>query len=96
MTAPTVTDNAAERRFERETDHGTAVLSYRREGDRLLLTHTEVPQAAEGDGHGSALVQAAFDHARREGLRVVPVCPFVAAWVERNPDQADVAEQASR
>ena len=91
-----VTDNAAEHRFELETDHGTAVLAYRREDDRLLLTHTEVPEAAEGEGHGSALVQAAFDRARRDGLRVVPICPFVAAWLERHPDQADVAESSSR
>ena len=96
MTAPTVSDNAAEQRFESETEHGTAVLAYRRDGDRLLLTHTEVPEAAEGEGHGSALVAAAFDHARREGLRVVPICPFVAAWVERNLDRADIVDQASR
>lgn len=96
MSAPTVSDNAAEQRFERDTDHGTAVLSYRRDGDHLLLTHTEVPEAAEGDGHGGALVRAAFDHARREGLRVVPICPFVAAWVERHPDQADLVDRASR
>ena len=96
MTAPTVTDNAAERRFERDTGHGTAVLSYRREGDRLFLTHTEVPEAAEGDGHGGALVRAAFDHARREGLRVVPICPFVAAWLKRHPDQEDIVDRASR
>lgn len=96
MSAPTVGDNAAEQRFERETDHGTALLAYRRDGDRLLLTHTEVPEAAEGEGIGGSLVRAAFDHARREGLRVVPVCPFVAAWLERNPDQADIVERASR
>ena len=96
MSAPTVSDNATEQRFEHETEHGTAVLDYRRDGDRLILSHTEVPEAAEGEGIGGALVRAAFDHARREGLRVVPVCPFVAAWLERNPDQADIADRASR
>ena len=96
MPAPTVSDNAAEHRFERETEHGTAVLAYRRDGDRLLLTHTEVPEPDEGAGHGGALVRAAFDHARREGLRVVPICPFVAAWLQRHPDQADIVDRATR
>jgi len=96
MSAPTVSDNAAEQRFERDTGHGPAVLAYRRDGDRLFLTHTEVPEAAEGEGIGGALVRAAFDHARREGLRVVPLCPFVAAWLERHPDQGDIVERASR
>ena len=94
MTAPI--DNAAAHRFEQETEHGTAVLAYTRDDDRLILTHTEVPQADEGEGHGGALVQAAFDHARREGLRVVPVCPFVTAWLERHPDQRDLVDRASR
>lgn len=96
MTRATVRDDAAEQRFELRTDHGTAVLAYRRDGDRLVLTHTEVPQADEGEGHGSALVAAAFDRARRDGLRVVPICPFVTAWLDRHPEHRDIVDDASR
>lgn len=96
MPEPTVTHAADRHRFESETGHGTAVLAYSRDDDRLLLTHTEVPEAAEGEGVGSALVAAAFDHARQDGLRVVPICPFVVAWLERHPDQEDIVDRATR
>jgi hypothetical protein len=38
----------------------------------------------------SALVRAAVDHARANGLKLVPTCPYVAAWLERHPGERDV------
>lgn len=54
----------------------------------LVFTHTEVQR--EGEGLGSALVRAALDDARGRPARVVPQCPFVAAFIERHPDYADL------
>ena len=87
MTAPPdVTDNREASRFELRAGDGLGVLDYTREGDRLYLTHTEVPPAVEGRGLGSALARAALEQARVQGLHVVPWCPFVRAYIDRYPE----------
>jgi predicted GNAT family acetyltransferase len=79
------------KRFTAQTASGLAYISYRRPDDRTMdLQHTLVPEADRGQGVGSALVRAAVAYARRQGTRVIPTCPFVKAWFERNPDQQDV------
>lgn len=75
-------------RFELADEPETAHLLYRREGQRLTLTHTEVDDRYEGRGVGSALVREALDYAQREQLTVVPVCRFVAGWLDRHPERA--------
>ena len=83
-----VTDNPALNRLEIADAAGTSVLEYHRRGNRLHLTHTEVPQALEGKGIASRLAQAAMEMAQRDGLKVVPTCPFVVSWLERHPEHA--------
>jgi uncharacterized protein len=83
-----VTDNAAESRFELRADARLAELVYRLRGHRLVLIHTEVPAELEGLGIGGRLVTAAIDRAVREGLTLVPLCPFARGWLERHPDAA--------
>jgi uncharacterized protein len=85
--APQVTDNQAQSRFELDTDGHVAELVYHRNGKRLVLIHTDVPAELEGRGIGGRLVAAAIDRAAREGLTVVPVCPFARSWLERHADQ---------
>ena len=86
-----VTDNQAASRFELRVDVGLAELSYRRVGNRLVLIHTEVPVELEGRGLGGALVAAAVDRAAREGMTLVPLCPFARGWLQRHPDVAKAA-----
>jgi RimJ/RimL family protein N-acetyltransferase/predicted GNAT family acetyltransferase len=86
-----VTDNEAEARLELRAGGQLAELLYRRRGDRLVLLHTEVPAALEGHGIGGKLVTAAIDRAARQGLTVVPLCPFARAWLERHPEAAERA-----
>jgi uncharacterized protein len=88
---PPVTDNQAESRFELWVDGRLAELPYRRNGNRLVLIHTEVPVELEGRGLGGALVMAAVDRAKREGMTVVPLCPFARGWLQRHPDTASQA-----
>jgi uncharacterized protein len=83
-----VTNNEAASRFELEADGRLAELDYRRNGKRLVLIHTEVPVELEGRGIGGMLVSAAVDHAAREGMTVVPLCPFARGWLERHADAA--------
>jgi len=81
-----VKHNPAQSRYELDTEHGTAVAIYRQQGDRAIFTHTEVPPADEGKGIGSHLVRAALDDTRRRGLKIVPACSFVAAFMRRHPE----------
>jgi uncharacterized protein len=83
-----VTDNQAESRFELDADGQQAVLLYRHNGGRLVLIHTEVPGQLEGRGLGGALVTAAIARAAREGMTIVPLCPFARGWLERHPGAA--------
>ncbi len=87
---PEVTDNQAASRFEILTDEGAAILAYRYRGADLDLLHTEVPRALEGRGYASALATAALSYARREGLKVIPTCPYVKAFLARHPEYADL------
>jgi predicted GNAT family acetyltransferase len=87
---PTVSNNAAENRFEATTAHGVATLRYFLRGDVLDLAHTAVPQEAEGQGIGSALAHAALEHARAHGFKVIPSCPFVHSYLKRHKEYADL------
>ena len=89
MMADGVKHNAAQGPYELATEHGLAIAVYRQQGDRLIFTHTEVPSADEGQGIGSRLVRAALDDTRRRGLKIVPACSFVAAFVRRHPEYDD-------
>ncbi len=89
---PGVTDNAAENRFEMVVEGHTAFVVYRRAAPSIQLLHAEVPAALEGKGVGSALVRATLDAIRPEGLKVVPRCPFIAAFIAKNPGYADMLE----
>jgi len=85
-----VIDNKAEQEFELTVDGYRAVAAYQLEGDTIVFTHTEVPPAIEGRGVGSKLIQAALDSARDRGLKVVPQCPFVRAYMEKHPEMRDM------
>lgn len=86
----TVTHNAAASRFEAEFDGRLAVCAYHRVGDVLHLTHTEVPPSLQGQGIAAELVRETLAWARREGLRVRPLCSYVAAYMRRHPETADL------
>lgn len=86
----TVRDNPARNRFELQTAAGLAIANYRRDDLAITITHTEVPRAVEGRGVGSALVKGMLDEIRREGRKVVPLCSFVRAYINRHPDYHDL------
>lgn len=85
-----VTNNEAESRYELVDGSATAIAAYRLEGDTVVFTHTEVPQALEGRGIGSRLVAGALEDVRRRGLEVRPLCSFVQRYMERHPDSRDL------
>jgi predicted GNAT family acetyltransferase len=87
-----VQDDRERHRFALEVEGHLAHLDYRQEADRLVLVHTEVPEALGGRGLGGTLVEAAVDAAAAQGLIVVAECSFAAQWLERHPDVAARAE----
>jgi predicted GNAT family acetyltransferase len=86
-----VRDNRVELRYEARADGRLlGEIRYRSEPGAIVLVHTEIEPSAEGHGVGSRLVKGALDDIRGRGLRVVPLCPFVAAYLRRHPEYADL------
>jgi uncharacterized protein len=85
-----IRDNAARSRFELETDGVIVFMNYRIAGNVISLDHTETPLAARGRGLASRLVAGVLDEVRSRGLKIVPRCPFVRAYVERHPQYRDL------
>ena len=85
-----VRNNEARSRFEMTVEGATAVAQYKLEGDVIHFTHTIVPLEVEGRGVGSRLVKGALDEARRQGLQVDPICPFVRAYIDKHAEYQDL------
>jgi uncharacterized protein len=89
LSEPVVTHAPKRGRYELRADGELIGLAeYRRRGDRIIFTHTEVERDRRERGLGSVLVEAALEDARSQGLDVVPVCPFVARYIEEHPEYA--------
>jgi predicted GNAT family acetyltransferase len=85
-----LTHDVAARRFEMALGDQIAFVAYVPRGEVLVLTHAEVPAALNGRGIGGRLVQATLDLLRAENRRVDPLCPFIAVWIKRHPQYADM------
>jgi predicted GNAT family acetyltransferase len=88
MDANSVKHNIAEGQFEITQEDQTALLQYRRSGDSMRLIHTEVPEPLRGRGLANQLARAALDYAHFHQLKVIPVCPFIKAYLEKHPEAA--------
>lgn len=91
LATPEATDNPARHRYEMMIEGKLAFVTYAHRDGHLVLQHTEVPKAIAGRGIGSMLARSVLEDVRRRGLAVVPACEFIAAFIERHPDFADVA-----
>ena len=78
-------------RWTTVVDGHEAEMTYSRASPTLIIIdHTDVPDALRGRGVGAALVQRAVEEARREGFKILPLCPFAKAQFERHADWGDV------
>ncbi|MBB6345017.1 GNAT family N-acetyltransferase [Nonomuraea muscovyensis] len=90
-----VVDNPERSRFEVHVDGELVGLAdYRLRGATIVFTHTEVSAGFEGQGLAGKLVGHALDASRDTGLRVVPLCSYVASYIERHPEYQDLLEAA--
>jgi uncharacterized protein len=82
-----IINNTLKHRFEVEVGSKTAFLNYRLAQKDITFTHTEVPASLNGRGIGTALAKAGLDYAKKEGLNVIPQCPFVAEFLRTHPQE---------
>jgi predicted GNAT family acetyltransferase len=87
-----VRDNPHQRRYELYVGSELAgVADYHAQPGLVTIMHTEVDRAFEGRGLGSQFVASVLDEIRRQQAKVLPVCPFVRAFLQRHPEYADLA-----
>jgi predicted GNAT family acetyltransferase len=88
-----IRNNAAAQRYEAFLNGGQAgVCHYKLEGKTITFSHTVVDPAFEGKGVGSALARYVLDESRSGGLRVVPACKFIAAYISRHSEYRDLVQ----
>jgi len=92
MTPPIpVTHNRPARRFEASiSNEPLAFLSYTTEGDRVVFDRTFVPESLRGQGVAAALARAALREAQQQGWRIEPRCSYVAGFIKRHSQFADL------
>ena len=88
----TVQENAAQKRYEASIESGVVAgfAEYEDLDGVRVFTHTEVDDAYEGQGVGSALARGALDDVRERGLRLRAKCPFIKSYVDKHPEYADL------
>ncbi|MCO6388545.1 DUF5996 family protein [Aliihoeflea sp. 40Bstr573] len=102
VTAPSLAEDAVERedgpskgRYRLVVDGVEAEMTYSRAGDGLIIIdHTEVPAALRGRKVGERLVRQAIEDARRDGVEIIPLCPFAKAQIGRHPEWQDVLRRS--
>jgi len=85
-----VVNNREHHRYELAVEGHIAASYYKVADGVITFMHTEVPPELGGKGVGSKLVKGALDQARAEGLKVVALCPFVKAYIDKHSDYADL------
>jgi hypothetical protein len=92
-----VVDNPEAGRYEAYVGLELAGFSdYRIRPDAIVFTHTEVDDAFEGKGVGSALARGVLDDVRAKGAAIVPLCPFIAGFIHRHPEYHDLIAERYR
>lgn len=77
-------------RYEMRVEDQLCLLEYQRSAEVMSIDHVRVPPALEGRGLAGQLTRHVLDQVRARGERVIPRCPYVSAWIRRNPDYADL------
>ena len=88
-----VTDVVDSTRYEAKVGGKLAgYVDYGRRDGKVIFPHTEVDEAFEGRGVGSALATTVLDEARENGEKVVPLCPFIAGYIDRHSEYAELVD----
>lgn len=85
-----VTDNTASGRFERVEDGLMAFADYRISDGVMVLPHVEADPGLRGKGTAGRLMEGVMEVARERGLKVLPVCGYAVAYIQRHPEHQDL------
>lgn len=81
-----VVKNEDNKRFELTVDGYTAFIDFSQDGNTIKLIHTESPEELAGRGVATALIEKTLEYIKEQGLRLVPLCPLVFAFIKRHPE----------
>ena len=96
-TTPIVIDNPARHRFEIDLGDGEfAFAQYNLLPGAIRFYHTVVPDSHSGQGLGTALIRAGLAASRERGLKLIPICPFFAAYLRKHPEEQDLVPPEHR
>jgi len=88
-----VTHNEANRTFEVWVDGHLSKLDYIQDGKNFVITHVGVYPEFRNQGLAAKIVEAGLEHAKKNSLRVIPMCSYAAAYIRRNPQYAALTDQ---
>jgi uncharacterized protein len=86
--------NEPAQRFEMDVGAAAAVIGYKQTNDKIYLIHTEVPQELEGKGVATAIIEKTLDYVEKNHLKLVPLCPFVVAYIKRHPGWKKILDES--
>lgn len=92
-TAIDVSNNERESRFEANVDGKLSMVEYKTQPGKIIFTHTEVPRELGGRGIAQKMVATALDYARDKKLKVVPLCKYVAGYIDKHPEYSDLVAE---
>ena len=90
MAAEQVVDNVARHRFELDVGGEVCFADYHRDGSHLIVTHVEAPPPLRGTGAAGRLMEGVLAAVRTEGLQVIPLCSYAAAYIRRHREHQDL------
>lgn len=68
-----------------------AEMTYSKAGtERIIIDHTEVDESLRGQGAGLKLAEYAVHYVREQGIKILPLCPFMKATLQKHPEWRDV------
>jgi len=91
MEQPRVRDNRELQRFEMPVESDVVFANYRRQPGRLVITYVEAPPSLRGTGAAGRLMQGVLEQARADQVKVLPLCGYARAWMQRHPEFKDLA-----
>jgi uncharacterized protein len=87
-----VKDNPAQNRFEATIEGHAAIIDYKLGPGEITVLHTEVPKELEGRGIAGAMTKFALEQIRERGLQLIPLCPYMRAYLKKHPEYQDLVK----
>lgn len=86
--------NEEKKRFELEIDGHIAFIDYKERDTKIWLIHTESPEELAGRGVGTALVEKTLSYLEENNYSLIPLCPFVFAYIKRHPEWKEIVDES--